>query len=596
MKEKEFYLQRVSFLENELKTFKQKKSVFGMLRLGSLLVLIVALYILWSINIWLLLGVVLIIIAVFIFLIHKDVDNRENIIRTQDLLNINNNELLALEGQYSHFESGDGFQPKDHYYANDMDLFGQASVFQFLNRTSSQMGSSELASWLLKPAPLSQILQRQQAIIELKDKNIWRQQFQQILQVTEIKNDTRIRLNNWALAATAFIQYKPWAWLRYLLPAAMLLITGLTIFSILPISYFYGGLLIMAIISYQLNKIIGPIHNQLGKMVDELEALSGGIKCIEKETFTTELMLLLQKKLSQKEGLASAKISYLKKILERLDLRYNIVISFPLNVFLLWNLQQTLALENWKQQQQHQIDKWFEVLKIVEALQSLATLHYNQPSWTFPIFKEKHFSIVASQLGHPLIKTKNRVSNFININNAGEIMLVTGSNMAGKSTYLRSVGVNVILAMAGAPVCADKFELSPVQLMSSMRIADNLEESTSTFYAELKKLQIIIEKVNADEKVFILLDEILRGTNSHDRHTGSEALIKQLIKKNAAAILATHDLELAKLKDQFPRQILNYHFDVQVSNDELYFDYALKPGVCTSMNASILMKKVGIEI
>ena len=175
-------------------------------------------------------------------------------------------------------------------------------------------------------------------------------------------------------------------------------------------------------------------------------------------------------------------------------------------------------------------------------------------------------------------------------------MLVTGSNMAGKSTYLRSIGINVVLAMAGAPVCATAFKVSHVQIISSMRITDNLEESTSTFYAELKKLKTIIEKVNAGEKVFILLDEILRGTNSLDRHTGSKALIKQLIKQKAAAIIATHDLELADLKIDYPKNILNYHFDVQVSNEELYFDYRLKPGVCNSLNASILMKKIGIEL
>ena len=175
-------------------------------------------------------------------------------------------------------------------------------------------------------------------------------------------------------------------------------------------------------------------------------------------------------------------------------------------------------------------------------------------------------------------------------------MLITGSNMAGKSTYLRSIGVNVVLAMAGAPVCAAKFLLSPVTIISSMRIADNLEESTSTFYAELKKLKTIIDKVNAGEKIFILLDEILRGTNSLDRHTGSEALIKQMIKHKAACIIATHDIELAKLQQTYPQNILNYHFDVQVSNEELYFDYVLKEGICTSLNASILMKKIGIEL
>jgi DNA mismatch repair ATPase MutS len=174
--------------------------------------------------------------------------------------------------------------------------------------------------------------------------------------------------------------------------------------------------------------------------------------------------------------------------------------------------------------------------------------------------------------------------------------LITGSNMAGKSTFLRSIGVNIVLAMMGSPVCAKRLTVSPMKIMSSMRVSDNLEESTSTFYAELKKLKEIIDAVYENKKAFLLLDEILRGTNSADRHTGSKALIKQLIQHKAAGLIATHDLELAKLADEFPGSIHNYHFDVQVANDELYFDYKLKRGVCQSMNASILMKKIGIEL
>ncbi|HQY12214.1 MAG TPA: MutS family DNA mismatch repair protein, partial [Ferruginibacter sp.] len=254
------------------------------------------------------------------------------------------------------------------------------------------------------------------------------------------------------------------------------------------------------------------------------------------------------------------------------------------------------ALEKWKQQNKENVMHWFESLGSFEAVSSLATLSFNHPDWCFPVFVEQDFFMEGKQVGHPLIPVEKRVNNPVKIDKAGELMLVTGSNMAGKSTYLRSIGINTILAMAGAPVCAGYFCLSPVQIISSMRIADNLEESTSTFYAELKKLKTIIDKVNNNEKVFILLDEILRGTNSLDRHTGSVALIKQLIKKNASGIIATHDVELAKMKTEFPSNILNHHFDVQVNKDELYFDYRLKEGICTSLNASILMKKIGIEL
>jgi DNA mismatch repair ATPase MutS len=255
-----------------------------------------------------------------------------------------------------------------------------------------------------------------------------------------------------------------------------------------------------------------------------------------------------------------------------------------------------MALEKWKQRNRQNIGSWFDAIGSFEALHSFAGLIFNQPGWCFPVFKEEHFYMKGEQIGHPLINAAKRVNNDISISDRGELMLITGSNMAGKSTYLRSIGINTLLAMAGAPVCATSFTLSPVQIISSMRIADNLEESTSTFYAELKKLKAIIDRVNAGEKIFILLDEILRGTNSLDRHTGSEALVKQLIKHQAACIIATHDVELAKLKDSYPNNILNFHFDAQVSNDELYFDYKLKTGVCESLNASILMKKIGIEL
>ncbi|MEI2750446.1 MAG: MutS family DNA mismatch repair protein [Ferruginibacter sp.] len=271
------------------------------------------------------------------------------------------------------------------------------------------------------------------------------------------------------------------------------------------------------------------------------------------------------------------------------------VLGVPLDLVLFWSLQQVLALEQWKKQESNRVEIWLARLAEMEALNSISTIHFNQPDWVFPELKENYFSLEAKSLGHPLINEKKRVNNDISIKDKGELMLITGSNMAGKSTFLRSTGVNLVLAMAGAPVCATYFSFTPVQLISSMRIADNLEESTSTFYAELKKLKSIIDRVNAGEKLFIVLDEILRGTNSHDRHTGSDALIRQLIRHQAAGMIATHDLALADIQQSFQQNILNHHFDVQVSGEELYFDYKLKPGVCQSMNASILMRKIGIE-
>lgn len=597
MDAQQFYTQRIESLEATQKKLRNKKNILSGLRLGSIILLILLLYIFWNAGIVYLLSAALVLLIVFARLLYNDLANRAAIKHHEHLIQINKDEQKALDQEYYQFADGEALKPKDHFYALDMDILGHASVFQLMNRTTSAMGAGQLAAWLLNGANTNVIKQRQDAVKELGKKITWNQEIIAIGKETHIQNDTRERLLKWLNAPTLFLQFKPWQWLRYFLPAIILSIVAGTIAGIVPMNVFYLSLLIFAILAFQLNKLIGPLHEQLSKMVDETDALSSSLSMIEKETFMSSFLLQLQQHFKKDRAVkASSHISQLKKILDRLDIRYNIVISAPLNILLLWNLQQVLDLEKWKQQHAEDVNQWFDTLGKFEALISFATIHFNNPAWCFPQLHERHFFIKASGLGHPLIKTTKRINNFINIESSKKIMLVTGSNMAGKSTYLRSVGVNMVLAMAGAPVCAKTFEFSPVQLLSSMRIADNLEESTSTFYAELKKLKTIIEKVNQHEKVFVLLDEILRGTNSADRHSGSVALIKQMIKQEAAGIIATHDLALADMEKDYPAEILNYHFDVQVNGEELFFDYQLKPGICQSMNASILMKKIGIEL
>jgi DNA mismatch repair ATPase MutS len=295
-------------------------------------------------------------------------------------------------------------------------------------------------------------------------------------------------------------------------------------------------------------------------------------------------------------GKASENILQLKKILDRFDMRLNIFAFIFLNTFLLWDLQQVLHLNKWREKNTASVKTWFDVIAYIEFLNTISTLAFNHPSWCLPQAVSEHFTLLANEVGHPLIREDKRIDNSFATEGIPKVSIITGSNMAGKSTFLRSVGVNLVLAQMGAAVCAKSFVFSPVELCTSMRVADNLAENASTFYAELKKLKSIIERVNAGDKVFILLDEILRGTNSLDKHTGSEALIKQFIRRNAVAIIATHDVELGDLKNVFDAHIENYHFDVQVEGEELYFDYKIKRGICQSLNASLLMKKIGIEL
>jgi hypothetical protein len=591
-----YYHQKIETLEKELTALFHKKSLLAWLRFATVALAGMAFYLLFSFGIGYSVFSAIIFIALFIRLIVVDIKNKSTLQHTQFLVQICSDELKALDHNYFHFENGSSFEPSAHPYANDLDIFGRASIFQFSNRTATEMGAATLASWLLQPATLPVILQRQEAIKELENKTGWRLELHAFGKEQKITIATQNRLQDWLQSPPIFIHNSLWKIIQYGVPSIMLIVLILNTIGSIADSTRNVFLLAASIIAYISAKKITPMHLQVSKMADELAVLSKSVYLIENTVFNASLLQDLQSRFVLQNTKASTQLKLLKKIVERLDLRLNPVVFIPLAVIFQWDIQQGIALENWKKRNRKNITDWFEALGQLEALNSFSGLSFNHPEWCFPSFTENYFSISATQVGHPLINTTKRVDNPIIMKSRQELMLITGSNMAGKSTYLRSIGVNTVLAMAGAPVCAATFILSPVQLISSMRISDNLEESTSTFYAELKKLKTIIERVNSGEKIFILLDEILRGTNSLDRHTGSVALVKQLIKHQAACIIATHDVALAKLITEYPDNILNYHFDVQVEKDELYFDYKLKEGICTSLNASILMKKIGIEL
>ncbi|MBL7731431.1 MAG: hypothetical protein JNM88_09665, partial [Chitinophagaceae bacterium] len=355
-------------------------------------------------------------------------------------------------------------------------------------------------------------------------------------------------------------------------------------------------IVLMMVTAYTISRMVNKAHISLSRIAPQLGSLSNSIQLIEETSFESSYLQQVKAHFANKPRRASDEITSLTRILERFDYKLNFIIHIPLNTFLFWDLQQLFSLEKWKKRNKKFVTGWFRGLALMEAASCFGTLSFNHPGWTYPVISKDAGVFDSVELGHPLISPAKRVTNSFTTKGLAQLNMITGSNMAGKSTFLRSAGINMVLALAGAPVCASKLEVSYMKVMSSMRISDNLEESTSTFYAELKKLKEIIDAVNNKERVFLLLDEILRGTNSADRHTGSKALVRQLIHHEATGMLATHDLELSKMAAAFPVSIRNYHFDVQVANEELYFDYKLKEGVCQSMNASLLMKKIGIEL
>jgi len=592
----EFYKQRISELLVEKGNQNKKKSQLAWLRFFSLIGAFAAAWLFWPYGEAVGIISFLILIGLFIYFLKQDINNNAAIENTERLIAINETEILVLQHNFFQRPDGSKYQQASHSYTNDLDIFGRASLFQYINRTTSEQGNSVMASWLTQPGSVSLLLQRQEAAKELANQTRWRQQLQAYGIADAITNATEEKISRWLSEENKFIHKLFWKTLRIVLPAISLTVLVLYITGVIGSNRFFPAAVLLMILAFSISKKVIPAHSKLSKIAPQLETLSNSIAWIEQTFFTSPYLQQLKNEFDHHPEKASKKIKGLTQILERLDLRLNFVVFIPLNTFLFWDLQQVFALEKWKENNKQNISKWFKGLAEMEAIVSIGNLTFNHPAWTFPSISNEEAVFESENLGHPLIPAEKRVNSSFSTKGVNQLNLVTGSNMAGKSTFLRITGINMVLAMAGAPVCASRLILSPMKVMSSMRISDNLEESTSTFYAELKKLKEIIEAVNRNEKVFLLLDEILRGTNSADRHIGSKALIKQLIHHQAAGVLATHDLELAKLSDEYPGNIQNYHFDVQVANDELYFDYKLKRGICQSMNASILMKKIGIEL
>lgn len=592
----EAYRHQLAALDIKLALLQKRKSVFGWLRFVTLIAAFIALWKLWPLGLIVALPVFSILTGLFLFILSKDLNNNLTIENSVRLRKINETEIEILNHHFTHLPDGSNYKPETHEYANDLDIFGRASLYQYINRTNSEQGNKMFADWLLHQALPGMILQRQETVKELTPETGWRQQLQSCGIATKITIATQQRIEKWLEQPVSFSGKLLWNILKYLLPAISFSFLTLHLINILDASIFYPLMLLMLAVSFAISKLIISDYLQLNRIAPELESLSGSISLIEKKEFKTDLIKQLQAKYKTGLVASSESIKKLKMVLDLLDIRLNPLVFIPLNTFLFWDLQQIFTLEKWKIANKHNIRDWFGTLAEIECLSSIANLAFNHPENSFPRISNKEGVFIADSMGHPLIAKEKMVCNSFSTEGVNQMNLITGSNMAGKSTFLRSIGINIVLAMIGSTVFARSLALSPMKVLSSMRVSDNLEESTSTFYAELKKLKEVINSVYNNEKVFLLLDEILRGTNSADRHAGSKALIKQLIHHKAVGLIATHDLELAKLADEFPDKIHNYHFDVQVANDELYFDYKLKRGICQSMNASLLMKKIGIEL
>ena len=591
------YTSETERLNSQLLLLKKRKDTISWARFAVISLLLAALYYLYPTGLLYASIAAVLLIAVFIRLVLMAANNNTAIENYRRLVSINQQEIQIAKGDYLERSDGDNFRSPAHPYANDLDIFGQASLYQYTNRTTSEQGNQQYAAWLLHPAGATAILQRQEAVKELASQYQWRQQLEAHGAEQTISSATEKKINAWVVEPDIFSHQSKWKLLRWVYPVIAVGTIVLFMTDIISGQQFTAAYILFFIISTYVTKLIAVQYMHLNKIVPEVDTLSKSAAWVENNPFQSVYLQQIQAHFKVDNTPSSIAIKQLKGILDKFDMNLNMLFLIFINPFLLWNLQAIFELEKWRTTNKTKTAQWFLALGEIESISTLANIHFNHPHWCFPVIdQQQHGTLETTGIAHPLIPESKCVDNDFATAGQAQVALITGSNMAGKSTFLRSIGVNTVLAMTGSVVCARQMTISVMRIISSMRVADNLQESTSTFYAELKKLQSIITDVNNHENVFVLLDEILRGTNSLDRHTGSKALVRQLINKKAVAMLATHDVELAHLQKDYPVNIHNYHFDAQIANEELYFDYKLKEGICQSLNASILMKKIGIEL
>ncbi|WP_317175588.1 MutS-related protein [Pontibacter beigongshangensis] len=514
------------------------------------------------------------------------------------LRQLNQEEADRLQGQLNKFDGGTQFINDQHPYTSDLDIFGHNSLFQLINRSVSGIGKARLAAWMQRAAPVEEVARRQAAIGALAQpaQLDWLQDF--VAKSRHYKH-TEAAANHfihWLRQSNFYKQHPTLKLLLFVLP---LLTLGAIVAWFMGFSgYIAAGLLAAQyLVSYRHTAVRDEYYENSIGIFEAIKSYKDQLRHIEQQNFTDPYLQELREQLFQQQEAASGSISKLATIIDYFSWRLSTLMSFFLNTILMWDFFWMYRLESWKDNKLAQVEQSFEVLATFEALASIASFQYANPGFAVPELSSVPFKFKAEQLAHPLIFSVSRVANDFEMQGAGKTMVVTGSNMSGKTTFLRTVGINIVLALMGAPACADKLKVAPVQVYTAMRTADNLAENTSSFYAELKRLRILLNLTEQEqEPVLYLLDEILKGTNSRDRHAGAMALIRQLHQRNTSGLISTHDLELGAMEQELKGSVENYSFNSTIEGDKILFDYTLQRGICRSFNASKLMQLMGIAI
>lgn len=586
------------FLITDIKTkiteVKIKIDRFSLIRVGLLIAEIAAFV--WFVSTEnVIAGFCLIIpIITFVIVVKKQQIWNKHEIYLKNLLWVYQNEVNVITGGENGYDHGSAFEDENHPYLSDLDIFGKSSLFALINRCVTKKGVEELTKHLGGESNKATILARQSAVQEIVSEIDKTFNFRANLKGHDINKIEEIKYKLKVQLATQ-LEFTKKVVMRVYVKLIPIIMISLLVMAALFGGKFWGFLSLMALIQatiifYYLKRINKVYYGFSGSAL-ALNDYATAIAWTEAKEWKSNYI----KDLFESGEKVSAEIKNLAKIIQAFDARLNILLSAILNFFFLWDLRCCIKLGNWHQYTAIRVENGLDRIGCFEELIAIATLTYNHPNWTFPVLKDE-FSFSVTSIGHPLIPEAKRVDNDFDVSIMPTVDIVTGSNMAGKSTFLRTIGINMVLGYLGAPVCAAKMQLSIFKPLTYMRIKDSLNESTSTFKAELNRLKMILTHVIVHKNSFVLIDEMLRGTNSKDKYMGSKVFIGRLIDLGIPTLFATHDLQLSELQEIHEQAVRNFHFDIQINDGEMDFDYKLKKGPCTVFNASLLLKEIGLSL
>lgn len=591
-----YYQELIHTLSTEKNQVNRKIHIIGTIRLLLVIGALLMLYGFHQEGWYIIMGIILLFGLPFIGLMifHNRLFFRRKYIDTQSELLVNEQKGLDLD--YQAFDGGLEFIEGEHTFSLDLDLFGNKSLFQAINRTVTVEGKKRLATWLKQPLDQkNDIYQRQEAIQELSKQPEQFQSFYTNGKMTQEESNSLHKMEDLTQESSFFSQSSFWKIMIWIIPSGWVLLAIGSVMAGIAEKWFGIYAAFSFVIAYWRAKEVNRLYQSVDKMELIFKGYANLIKCIEEREFSSPLLQQLKQCFKRNNLSASESLKQLSHHIGALNQRFSLA-GVLLNLFCLRDIRHAIALERWRQQHQSDMLSWIETLGTFDAFYSLGNFAFNHPKYTYPEIADAYFQMQGKGLGHPLMKPNICVTNDIDIPQKPWFLIITGANMAGKSTYLRTIGVNYLLACTGLPVCAEKLVVYPAHLVTSLRTSDSLSENESYFFAELKRLKMIIDRLQTGEKLFIILDEILKGTNSIDKQKGSLALMKQLIANQSCGIIATHDLVLGTLEQEFPEQIKNYCFEADIQNDELSFSYRMRPGIAQNMNACFLMKKMGITV